>query len=69
MTITIWLVMYVIVGILFAEAIIKHAKNNDPISYIKVMHLHKIIYVVLTCLWVPLILFSIIKMLLRDIFK
>ena len=61
--------MYVILGILFAGAIIKHVKNNDPISYIKVMHLHKIIYVLLTCLWVPLILFSFIKMLLKGIFK
>ncbi len=69
MTIVIWAIIYLILGILFAESILKIMKREDPIRYLEVKELHKIIYALLTCIWAPLIVFAIIKLLLKGIFK
>ncbi len=69
MTILIGAVIYLILGILFAESILKIMKREDPIRYLEVKESHKIIYAVLICVWAPLIVFAIIKVLLKGIFK
>lgn len=69
MTIVIWAVIYVVLGILFAEAIFNVMKREDPIRYLEIQGMYKTVYGGLTCLWAPIIVFSIIKLLLKGIFK
>lgn len=69
MTIAIWLVMYVILGILFAESIFIVMKKEEPSKYLAVKSMHKTIYGGLTCLWAPILVLAIIKLFLKGVFK